>query len=104
MFVAPGAAMWEGSKRGAYPTDALSEGAHGPGKASRGIGRKLLEEAAEFFSDPSSEEAADVLMVILAIAYREGWNLPSAINKKFDIVSGRNQKSRDSTRPLKEEA
>jgi len=77
---------------------------YGPGKASRGIGRKLLEEAAEFFSDPSSEEAADVLMVILAIAYREGWNLPSAINKKFDIVSGRNQKSRDSTRPLKEEA
>lgn len=71
------------------------------GKATRAMGRKLLEECAEFFNDPTPEEAADVLICVFNIAGREGWNLQQAYWDKFSVLKRRtDQVQRDTDRPL----
>lgn len=71
------------------------------GRATRAMGRKVLEEAAEFFASPSPEEAADVIICLLNIADREGWNLEQAlVNKIAELEARTDQIARDKDRPL----
>ncbi|UOF77576.1 hera helicase [Caudoviricetes sp.] len=74
----------------------------GPGPATRAMARKLLEETAEFFTNPIPEEAADVLICVMNIAGRECWNLGEALEAKLKILEApdRDQKRRDTDRPL----
>lgn len=57
--------------------------------------RKFAEEAAEFAANPSGEEAADCVIVLLAWAHRQGIDLMGAVRTKFDIVRQRDQLARD---------
>jgi len=72
------------------------------GRATRAMGRKLLEECAEFFMDPTEEEAVDVLICVLNIAGREGWNLQQAYWSKMAVLKSpdREQAKRDRDRLL----
>lgn len=71
------------------------------GRATRAMGRKVLEEAAEFFAQPCPEEAADVIIVLLIIAGREGWNLEQALVNKICVLEARtDQIGRDRDRLL----
>jgi phosphoribosyl-ATP pyrophosphohydrolase len=65
-----------------------------PGKR---IARKALEEAAEFMVARNAEEAADVVIVLMAWAHRNGVDLASAIVEKFAIVKARDQKAREAS-------
>lgn len=71
------------------------------GKATRAMARKLLEEAAEFFNNPTPEEAADVLICLLNIAGREDWNFQQAYWNKMQVLRQRtDQVERDRDRLL----
>lgn len=72
------------------------------------IGRKLLEESAEFMvaltasrsgcvSLQSELEAGDVLICLMAWEYRNDVDLINAARCKFEIVRSRDQKARDNT-------
>lgn len=74
--------------------------------SNKRIARKLLEECAEFMVAQSypgtpqanqhrAEEAADVLMVLIAWAHRNQVDLLAEVEKKFNIVKNRDQKARD---------
>lgn len=64
------------------------------------IFRKLQEEFQEFMANPSSEECADIIIVLSAWAYRNGVDLDAAVRDKFDIVKRRDQLQRDIDRGL----
>ena len=67
----------------------------GPGDMNKRLARKLLEESAEFMVARNDEEAADVLIVLMAWAERNKKDLLEVVRAKFEVVRGRDQKSRD---------
>lgn len=67
---------------------------------SRALYQKAQEELAEFLANPSEEEAADVFIVLLAMADRQGWDLMLAVADKFQIVTRRDQRARDAARGI----
>lgn len=82
-----------------------------PEASNKRIARKLLEESAEFMVAVSEtaiselptdatikqrrEEAADVLMVLMAWAHRNDVDLLAEVRRKFEIVRKRDQASRE---------
>ena len=62
--------------------------------------QKLSEEYCEFRQTSCSEpeEAADVVIVLLALADRRGWDLEQAVKSKLEIVKRRDQFARDRAR------
>lgn len=73
--------------------------------SNKRIARKLLEEAAEFMVEQSStthqcmqadptEEAADVLIVLMAWAHRNRVNLVELVAAKLEIIKTRDMKER----------
>ena len=63
--------------------------------SNKRICRKLLEESAEFMVDKTEEEAADVLIMLMAWAHRNNVDLLQAARKKFEVVRHRDQAARD---------
>ena len=70
----------------------------GPRGDSAAIERKFKEEASEFMSCPSIEEAADTVLVLLAWSHRNGYDLDSAVHSKMRRVMERDQLARDDTK------
>ncbi len=63
--------------------------------SNKALAKKLLEEAAEFMVERVPEEAADILILLMAWAHRNNVDLIKEAVKKFEIVKNRNQKERD---------
>lgn len=64
------------------------------------IAKKLVEESSEFRVTRTTEEAADVLIVLCAWAGRNGVDLIEAAQMKLGIVRERNQIERDKERGI----
>lgn len=65
--------------------------------------RKLREEHNELQDAEDHEEAAesaDVLICLLAIAHRRGFDLDKVVTDKFEIVRNRDQRKRDEERGI----
>lgn len=73
------------------------KGHFGTESMNKALGRKLLEEAAEFScaKGEDSEEAADCLIVLAGWAHRNNVNLLEVGRNKLAVVKARNQKARD---------
>ncbi len=79
--------------------------------SNKRIARKLLEEAAEFMCavdvvhcltggananlTERAWEAADIMIVLMAWAHRNGVDLEAAAREKFEIVKSRKQEERE---------
>lgn len=63
--------------------------------SNKRIARKLLEESAELMVKPDDwSEYGDVLMCLMALAYRNGIDLAKVVSSKFEIVKTRDNKER----------
>ncbi|RYG36361.1 DUF3310 domain-containing protein [bacterium] len=77
-------------------------GEFAPEDHRRAIVMKASEEMGEFMGDPCQEEAADVILCLMALASREGWDLEAAVRAKLAVLieRGQGQKDRDRERGI----
>lgn len=74
-----------------------------PNCSQLAIEAKFAEEADEFTNHPSGEEAADVVIVVMAWCEMNGVDLYEAVLAKFEKIQSRDQLSRDIERGIPHE-